>query len=59
MESTNIPKDKQGIKSKDELKNIKSDYFLQKIIDYLQTKKSLEIFKYNKKLQKRIKLNQL
>ena len=57
MESTNIPKDKQGIKSKDELKNLKSDYFLQKIFDHLQTKKSLEIFKYNKKLQKRLNIN--
>ena len=57
MESTNIPKDKQDIKSKDELKNLKSDYFLQKIYDYLQTKKSLEIFRYNKNLQKRLNIS--
>ena len=56
MEFINISKDKKDIKSKDELKNLKSDYFLQKICDYLQSKKSLEIFKYNKKIQKRLNI---
>ena len=50
MESTNITKDKVDIKSKNVLKNIKSDYFLQKICDYLKRNKSLEIFKYNKNI---------
>ena len=57
MESTNISKNEKDIKSKDELKNLKSDYFLKNIIDYLKAKKSLQIFKYNKKLQKRLNLN--
>ena len=57
MKYTNISKDKKDKKSKDELKNLKSDYFLHKIYDYLQTKKSLEIFKYNKKIQKRLNIN--
>ena len=57
MEDTNAPKDKKDIKSKDELNNIKSDYFLQKICDYLNRKKSLEIFKYNKNIQKRLNIN--
>ena len=57
MEYINISKDKKDIKSKDEFKNLKSDYFLQKIYNYLQSKKSLEIFKYNKKIQKRLNIN--
>ena len=57
MEDTNTSKDKKDIKSKDELNNIKSDYFLQKICDYLNRKKSLEIFKYNKNIQKRLNIN--
>ena len=36
MESTNISKNEKDIKSKDELKNLKSDYFLKNIIDYLK-----------------------
>ena len=54
MEDTNTSKDKNDIQSKDELNNIKSDYFLRKICDYLNRKKSLEIFKYNKNIQKRL-----
>ena len=57
MESITISKDKKDIKSKDEFKNLKSDYFLQKICDYLQSKKSLELFKYNKRIQKRLNIN--
>ena len=57
MEDTNTSKDKKVIKSRDELNNIKSDYFLQKICDYLNRKKSLEIFKYNKNIQKRLNIN--
>ena len=57
MESTNISKDKRDIASKDKLKNIKSDYILKKICNYLQRKKSLEIFKHNKNIQKRLKIS--
>ena len=57
MESIATSKDKKDIKSKDELKNLKSDYLLKKICDYMQRKKSLEIFKYNKKIQKRLNIN--
>ena len=57
MESINISKDNKDIKPKDELKNIKSDYFLQKICNNLQRKISLEIFKYNKKIQKRLNIS--
>ena len=39
------------------LGNLKSDYFLQKIFDNVNKKKSLEIVKYNKKLQNRINLS--
>ena len=38
MESINISKDIKDIKSKDKLKNIKSDFFLQKITYYLKRK---------------------
>ena len=57
MEFINVSKDKKDIKSKGEFKNLKSDYFLRKICDYLQRKKSLEIFKYNKKIQKRLNIS--
>ena len=57
MEDTNTSKDKKEIKSKDELINIKSDFFLQKICDYLKRNKSLEILKYNKNIQKRMNIN--
>ena len=57
MEDTNTSKDKKDIKSKDELNKIKSDFFLQKIYNYLNRKKSLEIFKYNKNIQKRLNIN--
>ena len=57
MKDTNMPKDNKDIKSKDELNNIKSDYFLQKLFAYLSRKKSLEIFKYNKNIQKRLNIN--
>ena len=40
-----------------DLDNLKSDYFLQKLFDSLKKNKSLNITKYNKKLQKRLKLS--
>ena len=60
MESIIISKDKKDIKdikTNDELKNLKSDYILKKIYYYLKSKKSLEIFKYNKKIQKRLNIS--
>ena len=54
-------KKKKDIKLKDKLKDklesVKSDYFLLKICDYLKRNKSLKIFKYSKKNQKRLNLN--
>ena len=44
-------------KSKDKFKEIKNDYILKKIFLNLKNKKFMEIIKYNKKLQKRLKVN--
>ena len=38
-------------------KNLKSDYFIRKIFDYIHKKKSLETIRYNKNIQKRININ--
>ena len=57
MESANILKENKDKISKDNLNNIKSDFFLQKICDCLKRNKSLEIFKCNKNLQKRLNIN--
>ena len=46
-----------NIKSKVDLKNLKSDYFLIKIFDNIQNHKSLLIMKYNKRLQNRLNIN--
>ena len=58
MNSINeISKDKtelNKIESKDIFKNLKSDYFLQKLFNSLFTKKSLYIIKYNKKIKDRL-----
>ena len=45
------------IKSKNKFINVGSDYFLQKLFDYMQRKKSLEIIKYNFYIQKRLNIN--
>ena len=48
----------QNIKSVNaDFTNIKSDYFLQKLFNYLSKYKLLDIIKYNKKIQKRIHVN--
>ena len=47
---------KNQTKSKEELEKIKSDYFLQKIIEFMHQYKTLEIMKCNKRLQKRLNL---
>ena len=53
-------KEKEGkdqIKSIDKLNNIKNDYFLLKVFNNLETKKLLNIIKYNKNMMKRINKN--
>ena len=61
MNGCNISRDKNiDIKinqSNSILQNIKSNYFIEKIYDNILKKKSLEIVKYNKKIQNRINLS--
>ena len=49
--------DKNKIKSIDTFNNLKSDYFLQQIFNNLETKKLLDIVKYNNNIKKRININ--
>ena len=59
MNSRNISKDEESkqLNAKNEFDNVKSNYFLMKIFDMMKKSKSLEIMKYNKKLQKRLNLS--
>ena len=43
--------------SKDIFKNLKNDFFLQKLFHNLLKKKSLDIIKYNKKIKERINIS--
>jgi len=45
------------INSNNKLKNLKSDYFIQKFFGYIYKRKSLEIIKCNKSIQKRMNIN--
>ena len=45
------------IKPKNKYINIKSDYFIQKLFNNIQTKIYLEIIKYNMNIQKRLNIN--
>jgi len=45
------------IKSKNKFINLKSDYFIQKLFDIMQTRISLKIIKYNINIQKRLNIN--
>ena len=45
------------IESKDIFKNLKNDYFLQKLFNNLLKKKSLDIIKYNKNIKYRINIS--
>ena len=45
------------ISSKVDLAKLRSDYFLQKVLNNLQKIILLEIIKYNKKIQKRVNIN--
>ena len=44
-------------KSSNQLRNLKSDYFIQKFFGYMPKRKSLETIRYNKSIQKRININ--
>jgi len=60
MDSDEISNNKKDelnrIITKDILKNLKSDYFLKKIFNYLQKNKSLTIIKYCKNIQQRLNI---
>jgi len=43
--------------SENKLRNLKGDYFIQKFFGYMTERKSLEIIRYNKSIQKRININ--
>ena len=45
------------IDSNNQLRNIKSDYFIQKFFEYMPERKSLETIRYNKSIQNRININ--
>ena len=55
---SNYSKEKiKQIKSKDNLENIKSNYFLQRIFDCIKKNKFLEIIKINKRIQNKLKIS--
>ena len=45
------------IAANNQLKNVKSDYFIRKFFGYISKRKSLETIRYNKSIQKRIGIN--
>ena len=45
------------IVANNQLKIVKSDYFIQKFFEYMPKRKSLETVRYNKSIQKRININ--
>ena len=45
------------IAANNQLKKVKSDYFIQKFFGYMPKRKSLETVRYNKSIQKRININ--
>ena len=58
---TTIKVEEQGqsklIVSNNKLRNLKSDYFIQKFFGYMTERKTLETIKFNKSIQKRININ--
>ena len=48
---------KREINMKCNLENIKNDYFLQRVMNNLSKKETLEIIKYNKKIKERLNIN--
>ena len=63
MEPKDIPSkvEEQGqlklIVSNNKLRNLKSDYFIQKFFGYMTERKSLETIRYNKSIQKRMHIS--
>ena len=61
MKSSNLVSkeklEKNKIKSKDKFNKLKADYFLKKLFNNLETKKSFNIAKYNNNIKKRIDIN--
>ena len=58
MDSKTISKEnKDELNSKNYFKKLKSDYFLQKVFEYIKRNKSLSIIKCNKKIQNRLNIN--
>ena len=55
--SNNLKEESKENKLKNKFDNLKSDYFLEKVFKIMNKKKSLEIIKYNKKIQNRLKIN--
>ena len=49
--------EKNKIKSIDIFNNLKANYFLQKVFNNLEIKKSFNILKYNNNIKKRININ--
>ena len=45
------------INSNNKLEKLKSDYFIQKLFGYIQTRIFLKIIKYNINIQKRLNIN--
>ena len=61
MESDNLiskeKNEKNQIKSGTKYENIKTNYFLIKVFDNLEKRKTLNLVKYNKNIKKRININ--
>ena len=61
MESCNliskINEEKNQLKSTTRYEKIKADYFLEKVFNNLEMKKTLNIVKYNKNIKERININ--
>ena len=58
MDSKNSSKGNRSVlKTKVFFEKLKSDYFLQKIFNIISKHKSLEIIKYNKKIQNRLNIS--
>ena len=50
-------KDTSSKEEEQGLRNLKSDYFIQKFFGFVSERKSFEIIRYNKSIQKRIDIN--
>ena len=46
-----------GTKAKANIENIKSKYILQKILNNLETKRKLNLIRFNKDIKKRLDIN--